>query len=217
MDDVLNHTATAREPDDHFFVEPPIDIGDLLSASTTVNPSRRRATLEDWEGRLVAAVVVTLPVVFLGGVISVRATGRMSPWVLVVAGFWFVGAVWYASRAAVRCTFVGTRGVARAQRRLGFLVQRSSFLFADAADLRVTFTRGFKRGYCGTRYEYEWLDQRGRVVFVIRGNFAEYYIDRDEIDHATIAELPVDHDLHFARAAVLTWRVFRGDQRMQVE
>ncbi len=204
---VVNHNGAARDASDVFFAPASPAIGNLVSASTSVNPMRPPPH-RDWLGSLLIAGLLAL----IGGMAVAHLLGHdeatWSPW-LLVGGAPIFAAVLALLRARPRvCTFVGDAGIAIARSRLG-VGSGEVHRFAGTAAVNVGFTRGFDRGYTATAYSFDWVDEQGRIVFSIRGSFREYRIDEEALDEAAIRALPVDDRLHFARAAKRAWEAHK--------
>jgi hypothetical protein len=183
-----------------FFVPPPEEIGEILTAHTTLlktkNPKSFMLrgligvvagvgpclilTLVTWLAwRLPAEAVI---------VIFVMSALLITPWTVVGA--------FYFTRFRHACRYVGDKGVAR------FTCARSRqrpkvsdrFLFSEADELRVWEDRCDQNGAIHTRYNFTWTDSEGNKVFVIKGN----YQAKEDIP-------PKEDNYHFALASDWAW------------
>jgi hypothetical protein len=196
-EDVKNHSGADLSGKDDFFVPPPAEIGEVVSATTSL----RRGTEPMAPGaRLTLAIAVGTVGLIIGLVIAVNL--KTPFWQLfwpVVLGGIALGIALLATTFKHNCTYVGQEGVSRFTCS-GHREQASedTFLFADASELRTSQTRHYTNGvYTHTAYNFTWTDVGGRVRFVINGS------------HKSEGNTPpTRHQFHFATAAERAWTIY---------
>jgi hypothetical protein len=208
--EVPDHDGEARDHGDVFFGDPRGAIGELVSATTSLNPWQKlnRGEHTDWLLHILAplaAGLVALPL--LGG------GPQPARWIDMTRSQLALGSavallVFLAMRPIRWSTYVGTRGVATSYRVLGLYRSRPRvFEFTSANESRLSYKRVYKRGwYTGTCFCCEWLDARGRRVFHISGAFTE--VDQNLPEVIVPRMLRRDHPIYFAQAAAVAWRRF---------
>jgi len=202
-DEVPDHSGRPNRSNADFFVPPPPEIGPLVSASSTLRSEDRPFTPEARALLLLVAAGLAGSV----GLFIVYAAAVSNPFWLT---FWLavpplIGALiaWGATLFQHTCTYVGIEGVARARcaGHRGRVVERTLFLFRDAAAVRSSLNHRYHKGqYQGSDYVYEWTDASGRSLFRVKGTY------RSE------KEPPPSVDLyHFGEAAEVAWSLRRLD------
>jgi hypothetical protein len=203
-EEINNHAGDPIPGDADFFVDPPQEIGPLLSAYTTLRQGKRPWPM--WL-RVFLSLCFGFLGLLIGGAIDLCA-GVKSPFWLVV---WpLVGlAVGILSGVVVSsfthtCTYVGRDGVAHfvCSGRRDNITTNEVFCFRDATDLRTSQTRHYKNGvYQHTAYSYTWTDVGGRKRFQITGNHKNEAGNPPTTDH-----------YQFARATEIAWTMYLMDQ-----
>src|SRR5262249_47521978 len=136
---IPNHGGAEQSPDADFFVPPPPEIGEVLSAHTNM-----RQHHEPWPPAAIVAWCVlgagigVLIGAFLMAVIRVRNPAPLLVLPLGLGGIGLAIALW-ATGFKRRCTYVGREGAARfvcSGSRENVSV-REVFLFRDALELRT--------------------------------------------------------------------------------
>jgi hypothetical protein len=226
---VPDHTGRPNRSTADFFAPPPPEIGPLVSACATLKAGDRPFSPE------ARALIILLAA---GGAGLAGLAFALIPW-FVSGGlppapflvFWMtvpsaVGAAvaWVQTRFAHTCTYVGTRGLARYRcaGRRDRLIERSVFLFKDAAALRSAWTRRYRQKvYQGSDYAFEWLGPRGEVLFRVKGPRPDW-LDADEVlryvrqggqgnvNPAEEGQQATD-PRHFGEAAEVAWSLYRLD------
>ncbi len=196
-EEILNHGGTALAAKDDFFSTPPEEIGDVVSAHTSLRKDVQPMTPGTRLGGAIVAGVVGL---VLGIVIALAIKNAFFQIILPLSlGGLGLGIVLLATGFKHTCTYVGRDGVARFTCR-GAREQVSGdvFCFKDASELRTSQTRHYTNGvYQGTHYNFSWTDVGGRVRFVIGGQ------------HRSEAGTPPAKDqYHFATAAERAWTIY---------
>ncbi len=181
-----------------FFVPAPPEIGEILSAYTSlkfgVKPLSKvirtalilglaggGPLLGFWLGSLTKVMV---PILIIG----------------IIAGAIAALIAFYVTRFAHRCSYVGREGIAR------FLcvgnrgtIDGRVLRFRDATELRVTKTlRYSNRKLQGLDYSFTWTDASGRAVYRIAGTY-----------NSAAANAVSSDSYHFATAAEVAWSNYR--------
>ncbi len=205
-DDVMDHARVDLRGDMDFFVDPPAEIGEIFTATTSLKqgrqpkPSGLRAAIAGsaaFSVGLVAAVIVHMA----GG-----ETGTIA--IVGVLGGAISGLIaWYATGFRHTCSYVARNGVA-VFRCTGDRtnVKETVFLFERATDLRTSQTRHYTNGvYTGTNYSFTWSDRAGRAVHRFSGSY-------NSQDGTPGVESP----FHLASSAEIGWSMHLLE-RAQVE
>ncbi len=172
---LTRHSGTPIEPDLDFFAPPPPEIGDLVSAESTLRYGKRpwklasRIALSCLVGWAAAMAIEVI------GSLRPNPVDRFSERV-VETGVAAIAAVatWFSTRFSHTCSYVGSKGFARI-RCLGNrhrLRPPDLFLFESAAELRTSQTRQYHNGvYIGTRYSFQWTDANGTKAYKLSGTY----------------------------------------------
>lgn len=192
---VTTHTGEEIGRHDEYFVEPPEEIGEVQSVSSTLTTKKAPTPVVL---RLVFGFLGLLGGMAIGG--GIGLFWKMDViWLvllpLLLGGLGFAIA-WFSSGFEHNCTFVGDEGVAKytcSGTREN--ITGEVFRFADATDLRTGQTRHYTNGvYQNTTYTFTWTDVGGRKRYSIDGS------------HKSEKGTPPDSDLfHYARAAEIAW------------
>ena len=175
---VTDHLGEPLGFDADFFVPPPPEIGAIRTADTSLALGGQG--LSQW-----LRVERTLAVGLFAGSVAWLLMKLAEPrdesawWIGGVLCGWGAGLLaWGKERYRHACYYVGAHGVARfeAAGAWGTIVEAERFLFADAADVRVTLT-GREHGW--TDFRFDWLDADGRVVFQIAGAYHGHFTGRN--------------------------------------
>ncbi|MCI0464811.1 MAG: hypothetical protein L0Z62_48420 [Gemmataceae bacterium] len=194
---LTNHGGGPLERDADFFVPPPAEIGELLSAHTTM-----RQGDEPWSAgaRASWALLGAGIGVFIGVLIDliarIRNPGAMLILPLALGGIGVAIALW-ATGFKRRCSYIGREGVARftctGSRRN--ITRAELFLFRDATELRIAQTRHYTNGvYQNTAYGFTWTDVSGLTRYVISGSHGSEQ-----------GNPPLTHAYHYAASAEIAW------------
>jgi hypothetical protein len=194
---LTNHGGGPIEPDADFFVPPPPEIGELLSAHTSM-----RQGDEPWTpGARASWILLGVGIgVFIGVLIALIARIRHPATLLLVPlALGSIGAAvcLWATGFKRTCSYVGREGVARfvctgARDRL---TTSQLFLFRDATELRTAQTRHYTNGaYQNTQYSYTWTDISGLTRYVINGSH-----------NSEQGNPPLTHAYYYAVAAEFAW------------
>lgn len=188
-----------------FFAAPPEEIGEILSASTTLTTDQEPMSAGP---RLLSIIIWGIVGIAIGVVINYFSSISLnSLWYFGwTGGLMSVGLLcgWAFTQFQATCSFVGTEGVAQFT-CTGTREQISSqnfFLFRDATELRTTQTRRYTNGvYQGTDYSFVWSDIGGRARHTISGTHNSEQNNPDATD-----------DYHYALAAEFAWSRYLFDQ-----
>jgi hypothetical protein len=203
-EEVNNHGGDPIPGNADFFVDPPPEIGPLVSAYTTLRQGKR-----PWPVWLRA--LLSLSFCLLGFLIgcsidlcaSVRNPFWLVVWPVVGAGLGMLAGV-VASSFSHTCTYAGRDGAAHyvCSGRRDNITISEVFRFRDAADLRTAQTRHYKNGiYQHTAYSFTWTDVGGRKRFQIAGS------------HKSEAGTPPTTDHYqFGHATEFAWTMYLMDQ-----
>ncbi len=200
-EDVKDHAGVAIPPSADFFCDPPEEIGEVLSAFTTMKKTDQPTSLAV---RLVIAFFAGAVGLVLGILIAINIT---TPFWQV---FWTVGLTGLGLGITLlmtgfshTCTYVGREGVAKFQcsgNREN--IKSEMFRFADGAEVRTSQTRHYYNGaYTGTEYRYTWTDVAGRSRYTINGRY-----------RAENGNPPHKDPYHYALAAEMAWTFYLLNQ-----
>ncbi|HLK58327.1 MAG TPA: hypothetical protein VKU00_17300 [Chthonomonadaceae bacterium] len=171
--DVTDHTGNRLPENRVFFVPPPLEIGHILSAYSSVvcgkmpNPIGRRLAI----GAVLAAIAIGIVrlnvrdfnLSFVEGMEAMLIFGGLAG----LLGF-------LISNRANFCSYVGEQGVARYKLKKDPEQTRQGkvFLFQNAAELRTAQIRNnFHGAYTSTSYDFSWSDAKGKQVFLLSGRY----------------------------------------------
>ena len=204
--DVMDHARVRLRGDMDFFADPPAEIGEILTATTSLTKGK-----EPKPPGLRAGIAgsAAFCVGLIAAVIAHMAGGEP----LTLAG-WGLGCAalsaliaWVATGFRHRCSYVARNGVAvfrcTGDRRN---VTKTVFVFERATDLRASQTRHYTNGvYTGTNYSFAWTDRGGRNVHSFTGSY-------NSQDGTPGVESP----FHLAASAEIAWSMHLLD-RAQAE
>jgi hypothetical protein len=200
-EEIRNHAGSPLSPKDDFFVGPPEEIGDVISAYTSLRKGVEPMTPGARLGGAIVAGVVGLA---LGIVIALAIKNAFFQIVVPLSlGGLGLAIVLFATGFKHTCTYAGKDGVARFRcRGSREEVTGDVFCFKDASELRTSQTRHYTNGvYQGTHYSFSWTDIGGRTRFVISGQ------------HRSEAGTPANKDqYHFATASERAWTIYLLNQ-----
>ncbi len=194
---LTNHGGGELAQDADFFVPPPAEIGELVSAYTNM-----RQRDEPWApvARAAWCILGSSIGILLGVLLAILfRTRHIAPLLilpLLLGGIGLIIALW-ATGFKRRCTYVGREGVARyvCKGNRENVTTHQLFLFRDATELRTAQTRHYTNGvYQGTNYSFTWTDINGVTRFTITG--------RHNSEKGTPA---LTHDYYFATSAEFAW------------
>jgi len=197
---ISRHAGVPLETETEFFVGPPQDIGQVITADSTLRlgkqpiPPFLRCVLSLLIGGAVVLLIVGIAVM----------AGLMLDVIIILLGFMgalVVAAIaFFLMRFKHVCSFVGTAGLARYTLKGGREQEpREELLFfEDAENLTTSQTRHYHNGiYTGTAYEFKWTDADGACLFKLSGQYQS----------KTGNPKPKD-PFHFARSAENAWNSF---------
>jgi hypothetical protein len=185
--DMTSHTGSAITIDADFFVAPPAEIGELVSAATTLPTSTNSMNPIIYWGLVIGS----------GALVTFLTQAFFNLWLLsLIAGGIVAWIIWYWRRFKHTCSFVGTQGIVKYDLigSRSVIPKESMLLFADAHSLFTSSTRNYYNGiYTGTNYSYIWVKNSG-ARYTLSGNY------RSEQGN------PPEKDVwHFANVAESVW------------
>jgi hypothetical protein len=188
---LCNHAGQPMSGPKVFFVPPPAEIGEVLTAHSTLKQGvRPRAAA----ARLGWALFGAGLGVVLG--LGIAGTGVGPFWQVVCpVGFGALAMTLalLATRFRHRCSYVGREGAARfaCAGDPQHVTQVELFCFADAAELRTAQTNHYHNGiYAGTNHAFTWTNVAGGRCFQLTGAY-----------QSKNGNPPGADPFHFARAA----------------
>ncbi|MCA9080567.1 MAG: hypothetical protein KDA58_08405 [Planctomycetaceae bacterium] len=172
--ELLTHADERIPPEMDFFAGPPTEIGELLSAYSTLTSDKQPMGATP---RMVVALITALGL-WAGTYFAMTSlapdnavVGNVLGGVIALIG---LALVYYFTRFQHTCSFVGKEGLARYTLKGGREAdpQEELFPFADAVDLFTGQTRHYYNGvYTGTQYFYRWENANGKKVYQLQGQF----------------------------------------------
>jgi hypothetical protein len=170
---IPGHNGEPRPKPADFFAPPPPELGQILSAESTLPAGKREIPL--WLRLAIAGVIAA---VVWGGVawaMGILPQWReLAPTIAVLAALIVGGLVLYFIRFSHTCTYVGRNGAARFRLRgsRSKAAKEYTLLFSQAAELRASQVRQHYNGvYVGTNYDYRWTDPAGRLLYRLNGSY----------------------------------------------
>jgi len=158
---VTRHAGSAIPQDMEFFVTPPLEIGKVISAESTLKTSTQ------------AGLTPLRSIICLASGLLGAGIGWFALLVAEIAStnlVWIVGSLaiclaYWATRFSHRCSYVGEGGIAvytlKGDRTAS--PKAEILCFKEATNLYATQTRQYVNGvYTGTRYSYDWGKQSGQ-------------------------------------------------------
>jgi hypothetical protein len=208
-----DHSGQRRPFPKDFFAPPPPQIGNVISADSTLRTDKRP---KSFIVRLLIGVIVTAAIVggFMWATSMIdKRSDREAVMTLgyILAALAFAVHMW-VSRYKQTCTYVGDAGVVRYTLK----GSRSNtphvdlLVFNDAAEVHASQTRQFVNGvYTGTSYNYNWTDAAGRRMLRLKGTYRGNNKPPKQGD-----------PFHFASAAENAWSehfLQRAEQQLKTE
>ncbi len=193
--DVHHHDGSPISPDRVFFAPPPAEIGEIITASSTLPIGKKpMSTVNRF---LLAGFVGSLAVVGL------NLAGADTIWQVLAALALLPVALWF-TRFKHTVRYVGKQGIAilTTKSRPDRVSRSEVFLFQNANELRTGQTRQYVNGvYSGTSYSFNWTDAAGKKVFKLSGTY-----------HGEKKPPKPKDPFHFAESAELAWSIHLLDQ-----
>lgn len=170
--EVTEHSGEPLPADAFFFVSPPTEIGEVVTAHSSV---RRGKPLEPTGWRLLLAGGLTAVGDFIIWLVlhSDTEIGSLLMWMLLFSVPAFLITFLVSKRTAV-CSYAGSLGIARFRlKRDPDKTRRPEiFLFQNAVELRTSQTRHYTNGvYTGTNYEFIWSNFQGKTCYKLTGSY----------------------------------------------
>ncbi len=197
---VNRHAGEPLEPGTDFFAAPPPEIGEIITADSTLRVNKRpmkaatRLVVAGLAGWAVAMVVYLITS-------ANHVEGELIWQILAFLPTALI--VWFVTSFSHTCSYVGKLGVARVKCKgnRDRCKPFEMFLFEDASELRTGQTRHYHNGvYTGTNYYFHWTDAAGNRRFKLSGTY------RGE------KKPPKAKDpFHFATMAEYAWSMYLFD------
>lgn len=170
---IPGHNGEPRPKPADFFAPPPPELGQILSAESTLPAGKREIPL-----LLRLAIAGIIAAVVWGGAAWAIGTSpqwrELAPTLAVLIALVVGGLVLYFIRFSHTCTYVGRNGAARFRLRgsRSRAAKEYTLLFNQAAELRASQVRQHYNGvYVGTNYDYRWSDPAGRLLYRLNGTY----------------------------------------------
>lgn len=199
LNELPDHRSEKRGKPVEFLVPPPVEIGPISSAESTLKHGKRPKplVLRLLMGTIFAGVIVWA---FSWATEGVRSGDRQSIMGLGIAFATLAFAIdMYLTRFSAIFTYVGRDGIARQTIRGSreALPKSQVLLFNQAAALRASQTRQFVNGvYTGTTYDFSWSDSVGKRLFRLKGTY-----------RGRKGPPKPGDPFHFASAAEIAWSI----------
>lgn len=195
---VTQHSGDPIPQDFVFFAAPPPEIGEVLTARTTLTSKKRPKS--PMSRLLLGGLLGSLAYAGLG-FLGVEAGWQ------IAAFFGLLILVWLVTGFTHKVSYVGKEGVARltCKGRVDRIVKSEVFRFDEAAELRTGQTRQYVNGvYSGTSYHFTWTDANGRKRFKLSGSY-----------HGEKKPPKAKDQFHFAASAETAWSLHLLDRAQQ--
>lgn len=203
-DGLMTHADMPIAADMDFFISPPEEVGEVLSAFSTL--SRKKEPMGATT-RLIIGMVVAF-VCWLGLWLIISMSNPLDGGMGHVVGG-IVGLIGFAITYAFTgfkhtCTFVGKKGIARYTIKGSREADPTEELleFDQATDLFTGQTRHYTNGvYSGTHYNFRWDGGDGRKLLNLNGTF-----------HSEAGNPKPTDPFHFAQSGEIAWSIYLLDQ-----
>ena len=171
-----DHSGQPRLAEVEFFAEPPVQIGRVLSAESTLRPGRQPIPLgvRLLIGLVLAGVILYFTRSVGRGAVPAEREVYQALGLAVAVGA--LGITLLLTRFKAKCTFVAEDGIAcfTLKRRREAQPKAQVLLFGDAHELRARQTRHYINGvYTGTAYDYTWTDRAGKRLWRSQGSYRQ--------------------------------------------
>lgn len=199
--DYKNHSGEDSISDAAYISEPPIEIGEVLSASTTVTKHLKfLSTGEKIKQSIAAFLIWIMSILVVSYLIFEYSSGFIFLLgVLILFGYLY----FYATISfPYQCEYVGDLGIAEFnlnQRQLN-IIKSKIFKFKNAESVFVRYVKNFQNGiYQNTDYSFNWKDNSGKMVYSIDG----IYMQKNGLPKSS-------HDsYYFGQAAENAWNNYK--------
>jgi hypothetical protein len=172
--DVRTHAGTRIDRNSEFFEPPPSDLGEVLTAWSTLKYSTKEKSLGARLGITVGCIFAVTAIFLVVGIVvkDVSMVGVMGFMIACILSPFFFLAIGFKHTVSYVCE----NGVAKITLKGGRQGQLTEeiFVFADALDLIAREVRQYVNGiYSGTTYNYDWNDEHGNRVFRLKGTYKD--------------------------------------------
>jgi hypothetical protein len=160
--DVTRHSGSIIPADMDFFATPPIEIGTVISAESTLTTSKQPMSVQN---RYTLCLLVGLAPGFVVWLFAKDTKVLFNGWMIAVyaiAAF----ITYLLTEFSHTCTYVGELGIVEYQLKGSRSARpRAKLLcFNEAKDLYTSQTRHYYNGvYTGTNYSYRWTRASGQI------------------------------------------------------
>jgi hypothetical protein len=212
LNELPDHSGERRPTEVEFFAEPPVEIGKVKSAESTLRPGRQPMA---FPLRLLIGILLGGGIAF-GGYWLGRGGSEEDRQTLQILGYCAgagaLGITLLATRFKVISSFVGEKGAASftVKGRRDAKPKVQLLLFAQAEELRAKQIRHFVNGvYTGTSYNYTWTGPGGQRLWGAKGTYRQRK-----------KGLRPGEPFRFVRAAEGAWSVHyleRADKALKTE
>jgi hypothetical protein len=179
-DTVTDHLGRELRSDRDFFMAPPPEIGEVITAFSSLTHDHKPNRATDFVACLVVAAAGFAGFMHLSN--KLLPANEVVSYCVGAAGAvlaFFLGRAVFNPRAIQLCSYVGSRGVARflCRTNRGRITEANVFLFQNAVELRTSTTEVYVNGiYQETVYRFDWFDVDGNVCFQICGKHTGYFL-----------------------------------------
>jgi hypothetical protein len=161
---ITSHAGLPLSINADFFMPPPIEIGNIISANTTLSKTAQPMNIY-LRSILIGSAGVMLQIAGAYPVFSLLAGG-------------FIGLIiWHITQFRRSCSYVGSRGLAEyylVGSRLG-KVRAKFLLFENVDDFYAKILHNYTDGrYSMTWYKYRWVNRSGNS-FTINGFYTRHF------------------------------------------
>lgn len=159
--DVTRHSGSAISTDMDFFATPPIEIGTVVSADSTLTISKQPMSTAN---RYTICLLIGLAPAFLFWLLVKDTKAIFNGWTIAVCAI-AAFITYLFTEFSHTCTYVGELGIVEYKIKGSRSARpRANLLcFNEATNLYTSQTRSYYNGvYTGTTYEYRWTKASGQ-------------------------------------------------------
>lgn len=203
---IKTHAGRSIPSDWDFFAPPPLQIGEILTAQTSLKKGKKHI---EPSTRAIIIMMISMFGFLIGWYITRLA--NLSPqdsqfhwYYLLMIGLPLIG-LWIGfivTKFYHCCTYVGAEGIAEfiLSKNRNNIPEQSVFLFDSADLLYVRETDHYTKGtYRNTTYAYVWKSEKNDIIYCIDGSYSE--------EHAKPKNL--NDRYYFALSAEEAWQKYK--------
>ena len=200
---IKQHSGIENQPGCDFFAAPPMQIGQVQTAQTSLLQGQDSASAGRRLISIVISSVICLAIAgFLIYIFSISPKDLI--FYILTSVFLGLGLLIGAVMTSFShtCTYVGENGVAKYFLKKNRYNQPTGelFEFGNANAMYVETTRNFTNGaYTGTTYNYRWVDQYGKNLYRLNGSYSN-----KNGEPKNLAD-----PYYFAKAAANSWNHYK--------